>query len=102
MNKLGYEVFDTEDLSQLVKYKDHRRLKVFYEKGVVCVKCGVTATHIEHGKASDGAIHVDVFAGSIPMTIDHIIPKVLGGTNHMDNLQPMCRHCNTRKGCSLE
>lgn len=32
------------------------------------------------------------------ITIDHFIPKVLGGTNRRDNLVPACYECNHAKG----
>lgn len=34
--------------------------------------------------------------------VDHIIPLVAGGTNDLDNLQLLCRSCNSAKGGMLE
>ena len=31
------------------------------------------------------------------VTIDHIVPVVKGGTNALENLQPLCMHCNSLK-----
>ncbi|MEO0093783.1 MAG: HNH endonuclease [candidate division WOR-3 bacterium] len=33
-----------------------------------------------------------------PMTTDHVIPKVLGGTDSWENLVCACVECNTKKG----
>ena len=32
------------------------------------------------------------------LTVDHIIPKSRGGTDHLDNLQLLCNACNSMKG----
>lgn len=49
---------------------------VFERNGFKCVFCG-TPTNL---------------------TIDHIIPVARGGKNDRDNLQTLCRSCNSRKG----
>ena len=32
------------------------------------------------------------------LTLDHFIPRALGGTNEFSNLFTVCRSCNSRKG----
>ena len=31
-------------------------------------------------------------------TVDHIVARINGGSDHMANLKAMCRKCNGRKG----
>jgi len=37
-----------------------------------------------------------------PLTIDHIVPVALGGTNHIRNLQTMCASCNVGKRARMK
>lgn len=34
-------------------------------------------------------------------TVDHIVPKFLGGMNTWENVWGLCRECNLRKGFTL-
>lgn len=47
-------------------------------------------------KAHNGAC-VECFSTE-DIAIDHIVPLSKGGPNTLDNVQPLCRSCNSRKG----
>lgn len=55
------------------------RLAVLERDSYTCQHCG------EHGD-----------------TVDHVIPKVMGGLDTMDNLIALCRPCNSKKGAQLQ
>lgn len=35
------------------------------------------------------------------LEVDHIVPRLHGGTSELDNLQALCTQCNSRKGHKL-
>lgn len=98
---------------------DIPRYRVF-EKSSKCVTCGVEGTFfaLERGAMRRKGLedvwvpnHRDVWHfnlygfrpnGTIVMlTKDHIIPTSRGGSDEVENLQPMCQPCNERKGNRL-
>ena len=100
-------MFDFERLSDIkhkiregyenhIKYEDKRRNRprmeacrytakkevkdyVYNKYGKKCLSCGSTKN----------------------ISIDHIIPIHQGGKNKLDNLQPLCKSCNSKKGIQI-
>lgn len=85
------------------KFGKHRRLQVFAKKGTACVRCGVEGVYLLASVDQGNGYHVDLYTADFTlMTIDHILPKSRGGQSSLANYQPMCQHCNARKGNTLE
>lgn len=93
-----YEIISERPLDKLLDFHSHRRLKVFLHKGTKCVSCDRVGTRLIQGQGR-GGIHWDVYTDDLyPLTVDHIIPRSKGGSDELENLQPMCAECNTGKG----
>ncbi len=68
------------DIAKLKRYNHLDNRKYLYgEQGGYCNGCN------EHFQLQN-------------LTVDHIIPKSKGGTDHLENLQLLCGHCNSVKG----
>ncbi len=83
------------------------RLRVFAYKGCQCVSCGVVGTRVYKERGVDQIRwHLNLYAvvdgKEILMTKDHTVPKCLGGSNALSNLQPMCAKCNFAKGAKYD
>lgn len=79
----------------------HRRLSVFHYKGVGCANpsCERQGHYIIAGRDRRGGVHIDLYTKDfVLMTVDHIHAKSKGGSNELDNKQPMCEPCNSKKG----
>jgi HNH endonuclease len=93
-----YKILKERLLADLNTFSSHPRLRVFYHKGTTCVTCGKIGTRLIQGEGG-GRTHWDIYTDDLyPLTVDHIIPKSLGGSDDLDNLQPMCAGCNFKKG----
>lgn len=66
------------DQGKIPNYRTHRHTLYGQQEGL-CNGCGV---HFPFQN----------------LTMDHIIPRVRGGTDHVENLQMLCSYCNSVKG----
>lgn len=83
-----------------IRFVNHKRLRVFHHKGRRCANegCDKIGVYLIKARNNAGGYHIDLYTEAFElMTIDHIVPKSKGGTNDLENLQPMCNACNARK-----
>ena len=66
------------DLGDLPPYKTHKTALYVEQEGT----CNLCLIWFDAGNLS----------------VDHIVPRKKGGTDHKDNLQLLCRSCNSKKG----
>lgn len=68
---------------------------------IKCWQCGIEADRwvAEKGRRDNiGSAVLNLHAGTVLMTRDHIVPKSLGGVDDIGNLRPGCSPCNERRG----
>ncbi len=66
------------DQGKLPNYRTHRHVLYGQQEG----DCAGCSTHFPFRN----------------LTVDHVIPRSKGGTDHLDNLQLLCSTCNSSKG----
>jgi 5-methylcytosine-specific restriction endonuclease McrA len=96
--KNNQKVFNYANLNNL-------RIQNFFLHGTTCVCCGKCGNvfKVERTPGSKynkySQWHLNLYAADgMLMTADHIVPKSRGGKTEISNLQPMCSHCNMKKG----
>jgi len=83
------------------RFAEHRRLKLYCEKGTSCVRCGKDHRRLIKGKGrGKNNFHWDLYSDDLKsfITVGHIIPKSRGGEFKMKNLRPLCYNCNASDG----
>ena len=80
------------------------RARIYADKGMNCVSCGLEGLYFALEKDKGGGMHLDLYGKNekedVMLTIDHIVPSSKGGKNNIDNFQTMCKICNELKADS--
>jgi len=83
-----------------------RNLQVFKTKGIICNGCGLKgryfALEIQFSDWPKPYYTLNMYGKkNILFTKDHIIPKSVGGSDGLDNLNTMCINCNLKKSDNM-
>lgn len=83
-SEIGRELYPPETRPGARAYRKRKldaalRKQVLERDAYRCQECG---THLD-------------------LSVDHIIPEVLGGSDDLNNLQTLCGPCNSRKGARI-
>jgi hypothetical protein len=105
----SYKIIDTKPLKEGIefilnipnnknRFNRKKAIAILANQNTTCVCCGVIGSKFCLGEDNSGGKHWDLYTDDdIALTIDHILPKARGGTNHISNLQIMCLECNNLK-----
>lgn len=93
------EMFVTNHGTFYVKTSGHRLSQ--FKKQNFCACCGLIGNLFKLERQGNENPHLNLYnrtnSTDILFTKDHIVPKSLGGKDHMDNYQTMCVVCNNIK-----
>ena len=78
------------------------RREVFRRDLFTCQECRVVGSEIKSkSRAGSRSFSYPTNLSGIFLSIDHIIPRYMGGTNNKKNLRCLCTKCNIKKGVRL-
>lgn len=85
------------------------RIALFLSGQTTCVSCGVKGSYFylerhknESCTYSMQLYGINKYGDEVQMTLDHILPVALGGSDALVNAQCMCKKCNNKKRHFLE
>ena len=79
-----------------IRYRAYQRMRY------VSLGEGPRLTDAEWSEVLSGCVEACLACGTTEdITVDHIRPVKDGGTDSKDNVQPLCRSCNSSKKCKV-
>lgn len=73
--------------------RDEKRIRIYERDSWKCVWCGCAVASVSRKYARDAV------GGSVRLaTLDHVLPRTRGGSNHHGNLVTSCSECNEARG----
>lgn len=107
--EVGGDEMLRKDVDGDLTYVNLIGMQMFKAKGCNCNSCDTTGMFFRKEK-TDGPpdkvfcnwhlnlYAVDYLGREILMTKDHTVPRSEGGPDTLENLEPMCKKCNNKKG----
>lgn len=94
INKPLYnKTYRKENLDMFRKYAENRRVRKFNAQGSYSLEQWEELKN----KFNLMCLCCKRYEPEIKLTVDHIVPLTMGGTNSIENIQPLCGSCNSRK-----
>ncbi len=99
----GYdELTEPERKVALIKVKEGVIEVITFKQGILrFLKSKANQWKIKLADSNGDCPRCKEYVGIKKLTKDHIIPQSMGGRDMIENMQPLCRSCNSRKNKKL-